>query len=508
MIGAVGRFLIRTSAFLGKEVANILRQPRLIAMLVLGPFLILLIFGIGFQDKPSKLRTLFVVEDDNVLKPYIEHYATTLGPQIIFEGITEDRAKAMDRLQAGDVDALVVVPSRPLEKLRNNEPIVLQNLHNEIMPTEAGYVEFTMAVYVNVLNQRVLANLIENEQQEIEAIRTSIRAAQREARSIRDALTGRDLDRAQESIAALDKTLQTISPTVQTVTETQWITESLGSMGGSVWVSGTLSMLGSVQRSVQTLSETNLQNVEEQAETLAHVEANLADMDAALAALQRLESVIVTSPFRSQTQSVTPVEIETIDYYTPAVIALLLQHLCVTFGALSIVQEELIGAMELFKVAPISAFEMLLGKYLSYLLFNSLITALLSLLLIYGLNVPMVGNWRDYAITLLSMMFASLGLGFLISILAKSTSQAVQVSMLLLLSSVFFTGFMQGLESLRRWTRVISWSLPATYGMELLKNIMLRGRSLRALLVGGMIAMGGGLFLLNWILLPRRMTEA
>ena len=34
---------IRTSAFLGKEIAEVRRQPRLVLSLILGPFLILLI---------------------------------------------------------------------------------------------------------------------------------------------------------------------------------------------------------------------------------------------------------------------------------------------------------------------------------------------------------------------------------------------------------------------------------------------------------------------------------
>ena len=37
---------IRISSFVRKEMAEILRQPKLVATLILGPFLILLIFGV------------------------------------------------------------------------------------------------------------------------------------------------------------------------------------------------------------------------------------------------------------------------------------------------------------------------------------------------------------------------------------------------------------------------------------------------------------------------------
>ena len=48
---------IRTLGFFTKEIVGVLRQPRLIASLVLGPFLILLLFGLGFRGgHPGKVR--------------------------------------------------------------------------------------------------------------------------------------------------------------------------------------------------------------------------------------------------------------------------------------------------------------------------------------------------------------------------------------------------------------------------------------------------------------------
>lgn len=77
------RFVIRPSAFLSKEVAEIIRQPRLVVTLVLGPFLILLFFGVGYRNEARALRALFVVEKDSPLAAQIERFATTLGPQLI-----------------------------------------------------------------------------------------------------------------------------------------------------------------------------------------------------------------------------------------------------------------------------------------------------------------------------------------------------------------------------------------------------------------------------------------
>src|SRR3970040_2238177 len=100
--------IIRTSAFLRKEIVEVLRQPRLLLTLVLGPFLILLIFGVGYRNQPRELRTLFVLQDDSGLGQNIQEYATTLGPQLIFAGTTEDLASALQQLQRGQVDLVCV----------------------------------------------------------------------------------------------------------------------------------------------------------------------------------------------------------------------------------------------------------------------------------------------------------------------------------------------------------------------------------------------------------------
>jgi ABC-2 type transport system permease protein len=61
-MGNLFRSMIRASSFFRKEVFEILRQPRLVATLVIGPFLILFIFGIGYRNQPRALRTLFVTQ--------------------------------------------------------------------------------------------------------------------------------------------------------------------------------------------------------------------------------------------------------------------------------------------------------------------------------------------------------------------------------------------------------------------------------------------------------------
>ena len=46
--------IVRVSSFLGKEIREILRQPWLVVRLILGPFLILLLVGLGYTSQARR----------------------------------------------------------------------------------------------------------------------------------------------------------------------------------------------------------------------------------------------------------------------------------------------------------------------------------------------------------------------------------------------------------------------------------------------------------------------
>ena len=55
---AIRRRLVPVLALAWKEIKEVIRQPRLLVVLILGPFLILGLFGLGYRSSPPPLRTL------------------------------------------------------------------------------------------------------------------------------------------------------------------------------------------------------------------------------------------------------------------------------------------------------------------------------------------------------------------------------------------------------------------------------------------------------------------
>ena len=105
-------------------------------------------------------------------------------------------------------------------------------------------------------------------------------------------------------------------------------------------------------------------------------------------------------------------------------------------------------------------------------------------------------------------VFALLSLGLLISTRAENQMQALQMTMIFIMPSVFFSGFIFPRETMPWIFYAIGSLLPTTYFIELARAIILRGASLTdfwshlAVLAG----MGIGLFILCALRFKRRIA--
>ncbi len=508
-MGSLIRFFIRVSAFFRKEIFEILRQPRLIMSLVLGPFLILLLFGIGYRNEARALRTIFVTEPGSPLETQIKENADSLGQQLIYVGNTADQEFALEQLRSGKVDLVAVAPPKAGETIQNNEQAVFQLYHNEIDPFQVDYVRYFGKIYIDEVNRRVLQTITENGQSSATSSRGHLAASRQSAAQLREALERGDAPAARQHQEEMNRELNALELTAgATVELISGVQQTLG-QGETADTQKVRNNLSAVRQSSSEIGEIEdgQSSYEAQAERASEIESNLEALDSSLGNVPDVNSRVLVSPFRSESQGVASVQPEVADYFAPAVIVLLLQHLAVTFAALSIVRETQLGTVELFRVSPISAGETLLGKYLSYLLFGGVISIILTVLLIYALGVPMLGSWLYYGLAIGALLFTSLGVGFVISLIVDTDSQAVQYAMIILLSSVFFSGFFLSLNALWEPVRVVSWALPATYGIQLLQNIMLRGAPANPVWLGGLLGMGVLLYALSWFLMSRQMAR-
>jgi ABC-2 type transport system permease protein len=204
---------------------------------------------------------------------------------------------------------------------------------------------------------------------------------------------------------------------------------------------------------------------------------------------------VLVRPFESRTENVIDTNFTPTDYFTPASLSLLLQHLALTFAALSLVRDRSTGLFELIRVGPLSSIEIIIGKTFAYLLVGAAVGAALVTASALALGVPLAGSIGYLSAVIVGVLLSSLALGMIFAIVSQSESQAVQYAMLALLAGLFFSGFILPIEGLSYPIKAIAYLLPVTYGISGLQDIMLRGRAPETeTLIGlGALVLGYGL---------------
>jgi ABC-2 type transport system permease protein len=220
-------------------------------------------------------------------------------------------------------------------------------------------------------------------------------------------------------------------------------------------------------------------------------------LEAGIAEAQRLEPELLVKPFGVEVTQLNDISSEPGAYYSPGTLIVLVQHLAVTFAALSLVRERQIGLTDVFRVSPLSPAEAVTGKYLGFGTISVGVAVILSAAMwLFGVQVR--GSLAQYFVVIVAVILASLGLGFTLSGLSRTDTQAVQYSMMVLLVSIFFTGFVLPLDRLAGPVQVISYLIPATYGIRAIHDVVFRGAAVDPLVLAGLLAYALALAAAAW----------
>lgn len=165
----------------------------------------------------------------------------------------------------------------------------------------------------------------------------------------------------------------------------------------------------------------------------------------------------------------------------PALIGVILTMTMVLFTAVAIVRERERGNLEFLITTPVGTLELMLGKLLPYVLIGLLQVTIVLLVgqLLFG--VPFRGQLLDLYAAALVFIAASLALGLLISTLARSQFQAMQLTFFFFLPSILLSGFMFPFDGMPRPAQLIAEVLPLTHFVRMVRGIMLRGAELAEL---------------------------
>jgi ABC-2 type transport system permease protein len=117
----------------------------------------------------------------------------------------------------------------------------------------------------------------------------------------------------------------------------------------------------------------------------------------------------------------------------------------------------------------------MLGKLVPYLCIGMAMALVLFTIMRFVFFVPIVGNVFAMMFCTLVYVFALLSLGLLVGTMAENQMQALQMSMVFLLPSVFFSGFIFPRETMPWIFYALGALFPTTYFIALMRAIILRG---------------------------------
>lgn len=173
--------------------------------------------------------------------------------------------------------------------------------------------------------------------------------------------------------------------------------------------------------------------------------------------------------------------LQTATFLVPGLIGIILTIMAVVSTALSLVREKERGTMEMLRVSPVRAFEVVVGKTLPYLVLALVASALVVTVgwVVFGVEVR--GSVPLLFGMLLLFLFGALAMGVFVSSVTDSAQVAFTISTTLtMLPSFLLSGFVFPLDSMPVAIRAVSYVVPARYVIAILRAVILKGEGVEA----------------------------
>ena len=164
----------------------------------------------------------------------------------------------------------------------------------------------------------------------------------------------------------------------------------------------------------------------------------------------------------------------------PGLLGVILQMTMVMMTAMALTREIERGTMENLLAMPVTPAEVMLGKVLPYFGVGAV-----QVLVVLGVarlvfHVPFLGSLPLLLAGVGLFVMALVILGYLISTVARTQMQAMQLTFFYFLPSLLLSGFMFPFRGMPGWAQTLGEILPLTHFLRFIRAIMLKGANLLA----------------------------
>jgi ABC-2 type transport system permease protein len=191
-------------------------------------------------------------------------------------------------------------------------------------------------------------------------------------------------------------------------------------------------------------------------------------------------------------------QLESRDFMIPGIVALLLLVITTNLSSMAVVREKELGTLEQLNVTPVTRWQLILGKLLPYGIIGILDVLLVTTVAVTWFGIPLLGSPLLLFATSCIYLLTTLGLGLFISTISNTQQQAMMTATFFFLTPMLYlSGFIFPIENMPAVIQPITYLIPLTYFITIVRGIFLKGvgvavlwPQILALLSWGLIIVG------------------
>ena len=190
-------------------------------------------------------------------------------------------------------------------------------------------------------------------------------------------------------------------------------------------------------------------------------------------------------------------DLESKNAIIPGLIAVIMMVIAALLTSLTIAREWERGTMEQLISTPIKNMELILGKLSPYFLIGFLDISISVIMGQFVFKVPLRGNPLLVFGASSIFLIGALGLGFLISVVARSQLLATQMAVVItFLPAFLLSGFVSPISQMPKAIQLITYLIPARYFVPILRGIYLKGIGVKMIWAEGIFLVLFGFIIL------------
>jgi ABC-2 type transport system permease protein len=175
-------------------------------------------------------------------------------------------------------------------------------------------------------------------------------------------------------------------------------------------------------------------------------------------------------------------QLESRHFMIPGVVALILLVVTANLSSMAIVREKELGTLEQLNVTPLRRWELIVGKLLPYGLIGLVDVLLVVAVAVLWFEVPLRGSFALLFAMCLLYVLCTLALGLFISTISNTQQQAMMTATFFFVTPmIYLSGFIFPIENMPAAIQPMTYLIPLTYFLVIVRGIFLKGIGLELL---------------------------